>query len=96
MRRLIQDSGAEDVHLGHNRSVADVVRAAIQEDVHGIAISSYQGGHVEYLKYAIDTLRDHIRVFGGGGTITPSEIDELQAPGRVPLHRRRVPLPAGG
>src|ERR1700757_2009647 len=59
MRRLIQDRGAEVVHLGHNRSVADVVRAAIQEDVDGIAISSYQGGHVEYFKYAVDMLRDH-------------------------------------
>src|ERR1700733_1276944 len=86
MRRLIQDSGAEVVHLGHNRSVSDVVRAAIQEDVDGIAISSYQGGHVEYFKYTADMLRErgagHIRVFGGGGgTITPAEIDELQAYG---------------
>src|SRR6201986_505583 len=71
MRRLILDTGAEVVHLGHNRSVADVVRAAIQEDVDGIAISSYQGGHVEYFQYVVDMLRergaDHIRVFGGGG-----------------------------
>jgi methylmalonyl-CoA mutase len=86
MRRLIQDSGAEVVHLGHNRSVSDVVRAAIQEDVDGIAISSYQGGHVEYFQYVVDMLRDagaeHIRVFGGGGgTITPAEIDELQSYG---------------
>ena len=58
MRRLIQDSGAEVVHLGHNRSVSDVVRAAIQEDADGIAISSYQGGHIEYFKYAIDMLRE--------------------------------------
>src|ERR1700678_4827009 len=84
MRLLIQDSGAEVVHLGHNRSVADVVRAAIQEDADGIAISSYQGGHTEYFKYVIDMLRDHgadhIRVFGGGGgTITMQEIEELQA-----------------
>ena len=83
MRRLIQDSGAEVVHLGHNRSVADVVRAAIQEDADGIAISSYQGGHTEYFRYAIDMLREqgaeHIRVFGGGGgTITPQEIAELE------------------
>jgi methylmalonyl-CoA mutase len=83
MRRLIQDSGAEVVHLGHNRSVRDVVRAAVQEDVDGIAISSYQGGHTEYFKYVIDTLAElgapHIRVFGGGGgTITPHEIAELQ------------------
>src|SRR3984885_10512803 len=83
MRRLIQDSGAEVVHLGHNRSVADVVRAAIQEDADAISISSYQGGHIEYFKYAIDMLREqgaeHIRVFGGGGgTITPPEISELE------------------
>ena len=82
MRRLIQDSGAEVVHLGHNRSVRDVVRAAIQEDADGIAISSYQGGHNEYFRYAVEMLRDsgadHIRVFGGGGgTITPREIADL-------------------
>jgi methylmalonyl-CoA mutase len=86
MRRLIQDSGAEVVHLGHNRSVSDVVRAAIQEDADGIAISSYQGGHLEYFRYVIDMLRDagaaHIRVFGGGGgTITAAEIKELEAYG---------------
>jgi methylmalonyl-CoA mutase len=83
MRRLIQDSGAEVVHLGHNRSVRDVVRAAIQEDADAIAISSYQGGHTEYFKYAVEMLRDagadHIRVFGGGGgTITPEEIADLE------------------
>ena len=83
MRRLIQDSGAEVVHLGHNRSVRDVVRAAIQEDADGIAISSYQGGHTEYFRYAVEMLArlgaDHIRVFGGGGgTITPAEIADLQ------------------
>jgi methylmalonyl-CoA mutase len=86
MRRLIQDRGVEVIHLGHNRSVAEVVRAAIQEDADGIAISSYQGGHVEYFKYVIDSLAErgasHIRVFGGGGgTITPEEITELQAYG---------------
>jgi methylmalonyl-CoA mutase len=86
MRRLIQDSGAEVVHLGHNRSVADIVRAAIQEDVDGIAISSYQGGHNEYFSYVVEMLRErgaeHIRVFGGGGgTITPQEIAELEAYG---------------
>ncbi|MGO9751287.1 MAG: methylmalonyl-CoA mutase family protein [Solirubrobacteraceae bacterium] len=86
MRRLIQDSGAEVIHLGHNRSVRDVVRAAIQEDVDGIAVSSYQGGHMEYFKYVIDMLAErgakHIRVFGGGGgTITAQEIAELQAYG---------------
>ncbi len=86
MRRLIQAQGAEVVHLGHNRSVEDVVRAALQEDADGIALSSYQGGHVEYLKYMVDMLRErdasHIRVFaGGGGTITPEEIRELEAYG---------------
>jgi methylmalonyl-CoA mutase len=86
MRRLIQDSGAEVVHLGHNRSVRDVVRAAIQEDADGIAISSYQGGHTEYFKYAVEMLSeagaDHIRVFGGGGgTITPEEIADLEGAG---------------
>ena len=82
MRRLIQAQGAEVVHLGHNRSVEDIVRAAIQEDADAIAISSYQGGHNEFFRYMIDQLRDlgagHIRVFGGGGgTITPDEIKAL-------------------
>ncbi len=86
MRRLIQAQGAEVIHLGHNRSVEDVVRAALQEDADAIALSSYQGGHVEYFKYMVDMLRErgagHIRVFGGGGgTITPEEIRELQAYG---------------
>ncbi|MEL6868567.1 MAG: methylmalonyl-CoA mutase family protein [Pseudomonadota bacterium] len=86
MRRLIQSKGAEVIHLGHNRSVADVVHAAIQEDADGIAISSYQGGHNEYFRYMIDMLRelgaDHIKVFGGGGgTITPEEIQDLMAYG---------------
>ncbi len=86
MRRLIQDRGIEVIHLGHNRSVADVVRAAIQEDADGIAITSYQGGHLEYFKYVVDMLAElgasHIRVFGGGGgTITPEEIAELHAQG---------------
>ncbi len=86
MRRLIQGQGVEVVHLGHNRSVEDVVRAALQEDADGIALSSYQGGHVEYLKYMVDMLKErdagHIKVFaGGGGTITPEEIKELQAYG---------------
>ncbi len=83
MRRLIQTQGAEVIHLGHNRSVEEVVRAALQEDADAIALSSYQGGHNEYFKYMIDMLRErnaaHIRVFGGGGgTITPEEIAELQ------------------
>ncbi|MFC5580499.1 methylmalonyl-CoA mutase family protein [Rhodanobacter terrae] len=86
MRRIIQSQGAEVIHLGHNRSVEDVVRAALQEDADAIALSSYQGGHVEYFKYMVDMLRErgagHIRVFGGGGgTITPEEIKELQAYG---------------
>ncbi|NKJ19676.1 methylmalonyl-CoA mutase family protein [Dyella sp. SG609] len=86
MRRIIQSQGAEVIHLGHNRSVEDVVRAALQEDVDAIALSSYQGGHVEYFKYMVDMLKEHgaahIRVFGGGGgTITPEEIRELQAYG---------------
>ncbi len=83
MRRILQGMGAEVVHLGHNRSVDEVVTAALQEDVQGIAISSYQGGHVEYFKYMVDLLRQrggaHIQVFGGGGgVIVPSEIRELQ------------------
>ncbi len=83
MRRLIQSQGAEVIHLGHNRSVEDVVRAALQEDADAIALSSYQGGHVEYFKYMVDMLKErgaaHVRVFGGGGgTITPEEIRELQ------------------
>ncbi len=82
MRRLIQAQGAEVVHLGHNRSVDDIVRAAIQEDADGIAVSSYQGGHNEFFRYMIDRLRElgagHIKVFGGGGgTITPDEITAL-------------------
>lgn len=83
MRRILQSSGVEVIHLGHNRSVDDIVTAAIQEDVQGIAISSYQGGHVEFFKYVIDLLRErgaeHIRVFGGGGgVIVPREIRELE------------------
>jgi methylmalonyl-CoA mutase len=83
MRRILQGMGAEVIHLGHNRSVDDVVTAALQEDVQGIAVSSYQGGHVEYFKYMVDLLRErggaHIQVFGGGGgVIVPAEIRELQ------------------
>lgn len=86
MRRILQSTGAEVIHLGHNRSVQEVVDAAIQEDAHGIAISSYQGGHVEYFKYMIDLLREkgasHIKVFGGGGgVIVAEEIAELHAYG---------------
>jgi methylmalonyl-CoA mutase len=86
MRRILQGMGAEVIHLGHNRSVDEVVTAALQEDVQGIAISSYQGGHVEYFKYMVDLLRqrggEHIQVFGGGGgVIVPAEICALQAYG---------------
>jgi methylmalonyl-CoA mutase len=83
MRRIIQSSGAEVIHLGHDRSVQDVVNCAIQEDANAIAMTSYQGGHVEYFKYMYDLLKEkgctHIKIFGGGGgVILPSEIAELQ------------------
>jgi len=86
MRRILQSTGAEVIHLGHNRSVQEIVNAALQEDVQGIAITSYQGGHVEFFKYMIDLLRagggENIKVFGGGGgVIVPSEIEELHAYG---------------
>ena len=86
MRRILQDSGAEVIHIGHNRSANEVVDAAIEEDAQGIAVSSYQGGHVEYFKYMVDLLKEkggsHIKVFGGGGgVIIPSEMDELHAYG---------------
>jgi methylmalonyl-CoA mutase len=86
MRRILQASGCEVIHLGHNRSVDEIVNCALQEDAHGIAISSYQGGHVEFFKYMLDLLRErggaHIKVFGGGGgVIVPAEIDDLHAYG---------------
>ena len=86
MRRILQAAGAEVVHLGHNRSVDEIVTAAIQEDAHGIAVSSYQGGHVEFFKYMVDLLAErgstHIKVFGGGGgVIVPEEVKELQSYG---------------
>ena len=85
MRRILQSSGAEVIHLGHNRSVAEIVDCAIQEDAHGIALTSYQGGHVEYFKYMVELLAERgadIKVFGGGGgTILPEEVEELHAAG---------------
>ncbi len=87
MRRILQSQGVEVIHLGHNRSVDEIVRAALQEDVQGIAVSSYQGGHMEYFTYLLERLREegvgHVRVYGGGGgVIVQEEIDEL--------HRRGV------
>jgi methylmalonyl-CoA mutase len=86
MRRILQGMGAEVIHLGHNRSVDEVVTAALQEDVQGIAVSSYQGGHVEYFKYMVELLKSrggaHIQVFGGGGgVIVPAEIRDLATHG---------------
>src|SRR5216110_3645462 len=101
IRRLLQARGAEVVHLGHNRSVADIVRAAIDEDADGIAVSSYQGGHNEYFAYMVDMLREkgceHIRVVvGGGGTIAPQEIEALERHGvekiYTPEDGRRIGL----
>jgi methylmalonyl-CoA mutase len=86
MRRILQSSGAEVIHLGHNRSVEEIVTAAIQEDAQGIAVSCYQGGHVEFFRYIIDLLRErgegHIKVYGGGGgVIVPDEIAEIEGYG---------------
>ena len=83
MRRIIQSTGCEVIHLGHDRSVEEVVNCAIQEDAQAIAMTSYQGGHNEYFKYMFDLLKEkgapQIKIFGGGGgTILPSEIQELQ------------------
>ena len=101
IRRMLQAGGVEVIHLGHNRSVKEIVDAAIEEDVQGIAVSSYQGGHVEFFRYMLDMLRDNgrgeIRVFGGGGgVIVPEEIRELEAYGitRIysPEHGQRIGL----
>src|SRR6516225_4674526 len=86
VRRLLQREGCEVVHLGHNRSVEEIAEAAVDEDVHGVAISSYQGGHMEFFAYLVEELarrgRPSIRVFGGGGgVIIPREIAELEALG---------------
>ena len=83
MRRIIQSTGCEVIHLGHDRSVEEVVNCAIQEDAQAIAMTSYQGGHMEYFKFMYDLLKEkgasQIKIFGGGGgTILPSEIEELQ------------------
>ncbi|MFT4600922.1 MAG: methylmalonyl-CoA mutase, partial [Arenicella sp.] len=91
MRRIIQSTGCEVIHLGHDRSVEEVVDCAIQEDAQAIAMTSYQGGHTEYLKYMYDLLKEngaeHIKIFaGGGGTILPSEIEELQAYGITKIY----------
>src|ERR1043165_2083219 len=82
MRRIMQAKGAEVIHLGHNRSAQEIVECAIQEDAQGIAVTSYQGGHTEFFKYMYDLLKErgcgHIKIFGGGGgTILPSEIEDL-------------------
>ena len=86
MRRIMQGAGAEVIHLGHNRSVGEIVNAALQEDVQGVCITSYQGGHLEFFKYMVDLLRanggENIKIFGGGGgVIVPAEIRELMAYG---------------
>src|SRR6202451_1711460 len=86
IRRLLQAQGGGRIHLGHNRTVADIVRAAIEEDADAVAVSSYQGGHDEYFRYMVDMLRErgyeHVRVVvGGGGTISPDEIAALEAHG---------------
>ncbi len=90
-RRILQSTGVEVIHLGHNRSVKEIVDAAIEEDAQGIAISSYQGGHLEFFKYMVDLLKDggagHIKVFGGGGgVIVPEEIKELEAYGVAKIY----------
>ncbi|MBI5791292.1 MAG: cobalamin B12-binding domain-containing protein, partial [Rhodocyclales bacterium] len=91
MRRILQATGAEVIHLGHNRSVEEIVNAALQEDAQGIAVSSYQGGHVEFFKYMIDLLKsrggENIKVFGGGGgVIVPAEMKELHDYGVAHLY----------
>ena len=91
MRRILQSQGVEVIHLGHNRSVQEIVDAAIQEDVQSVAITSYQGGHIEFFKYMYDLLEQrgagHIKIFGGGGgTILPDELDELHNHGIARLY----------
>jgi len=91
MRRILQDTGVEVIHLGHNRSVQDIVDAAIEEDVQGVAVSSYQGGHLEFFRYLLDLLKErgapHIKIFGGGGgVIVPEEIEELESYGITKIY----------
>ncbi|MCP4682245.1 MAG: methylmalonyl-CoA mutase family protein [Desulfobacterales bacterium] len=91
MRRILQDTGVEVIHLGHNRSVKEIVDAAIEEDAQGIAVSSYQGGHMEFFKYMVDLLKEnnapHIKIFGGGGgVIIPDEIKELESYGVTKIY----------
>ena len=91
VRRILQDTGVEVIHLGHNRSVQEIVDAAIEEDAQGIAVSSYQGGHIEFFKYLVDLLRERkasgIKVFGGGGgVIVPEEIHELESYGVTKIY----------
>ncbi len=91
MRRILQDTGVEVIHLGHNRSVMEFVDAAVEEDVQGIAVSSYQGGHIEFFKFIVDLLKErdasHIKIFGGGGgVIVPEEIKELEAYGVTKIY----------
>src|SRR3954470_15977853 len=86
MRRIFQSQGCEVIHLGHNRSVQEVVDAALEEDAQGVAVSSYQGGHVEYFEYLVESLRaagaEHVKVVGGGGgVIVPAEIARLRESG---------------
>src|SRR5687767_1425400 len=86
MRRILQSQGAEVVHLGHNRAVSEIVAAALEEDVQGVAVSSYQGGHVEFFEYLVESLREqgagHVKVYGGGGgVIVPEEIARLRESG---------------
>ena len=97
MRRILQSQGCEVIHLGHNRSVDEIVTAVVQEDAQGVAVSSYQGGHDEFFRYLVDRLRaegaGHVRVYGGGGgVIVTSEIEALEAYGVTQdlLARRRA------